>query len=278
MKKILGIILSVIIMTAVLASCSGGVSNEIIVVSREDGSGTRGAFTELMGIEIDGTDNTTEEATFVNSTSVVMATVAGNEQSIGYISLGSLDDTIKALSVDGAEATVENIQNDSYPVYRNFNIATKGEVSEAAQDFIDYILSDEGQAVVEEAGFISIDSTGTFNGGDVSGKVVVGGSTSVAPVMEKLQEAYNVLNPNVEIEVHLGGSGTGMQQTMDGTLDIGMASRELKDSEKAELDGIVIAIDGIAVVVNNNNLIDNLTSEQIRQIFTGEITTWNMFD
>lgn len=254
---------------------AAGMTGEIVVVSREDGSGTRGAFTELMGILVDDVDNTTVEATISNSTSAVMTTVAGNKQGIGYISLGSLNDTIKAVSVDGAAATVENIKSNSYPVFRNFNIATKGEVNEVTQDFIDFILSAEGQAVVEEEGFISAENTGVYEGKEVEGKIVVGGSTSVAPVMEKLQEAYNAINPNVEIEVHLGGSGTGMQQAMDGTLDIGMASRELKDSEKEVLDGIVIAIDGIAVIVNNDNPVDNLTSEQVRQIFVGEITTWD---
>lgn len=252
-----------------------GMTGEIIVVSREDGSGTRGAFTELMGILVDDVDNTTVEATISNSTSAVMTTVAGNKQSIGYISLGSLNDTITAVSVDGAAATVDNIKNSSYPVFRNFNIATKGEVNEVTQDFIDYILSAEGQAVVEEEGFISAENTGAYEGKEVEGKIVVGGSTSIAPVMEKLQEAYNAINPNVEIEVHLGGSGTGMQQAMDGTLDIGMASRELKDSEKEVLDDIVIAIDGIAVIVSNDNPVDNLTSEQVKQIFVGETTTWD---
>ena len=278
MKRSLGIILTAFMLTALFTSCSGGMRDEIIVVSREDGSGTRGAFTELMKIEADGTDNTTEEAIVVNSTSVVMTTVSGNEQAIGYISLGSLNDTITAVTVDGAEATEENIKNNSYPVFRKFIIATKGEVNDATQDFINYILSEEGQAIVKESSFIPIENSGPFRGGEAAGKAVIGGSTSVAPVMEKLQEAYNEINPNVEIEIHLGGSGTGMQQTMDGALDIGMSSRELKESEKAELDEIVIAIDGIAIIVNNNNSKKDFTSEQIRQIFTGELTTWDELD
>ena len=254
---------------------------DISVYSREDGSGTRGAFIELFGVEEkdangEKIDNTTEDATITNNTSVMMTGVAGDDCAIGYVSLGSLNDTVKALKIDGVEPTVENIKSDSYKVYRPFNIATKGEVSEAAQDFIDYILSAEGQQIVSDEGYITIDDAApTFAGGKVSGSVTVAGSSSVSPVMEKLAEAYMKLNSNVKIEIQTSDSTTGMTSAMDGVCDIGMASRELKDTEAAELTATVIAQDGIAVVVNNNNPIDNLTKDQVKSIYVGETTSWS---
>ena len=257
-------------------------TNDISVISREEGSGTRGAFIELFGVEVkndagEKVDMTTEEASVTNNTSVMMTTVAGDDYAIGYISLGSLNDTVKALKIDGVEASVENIKNDTYKVARPFNIATKGDISEAAQDFINYIMSAEGQAVIAENGYITIDDAApAFEGADVSGKVVVAGSSSVTPVMEKLAEAYKAVNANVEVEIQTSDSTTGMTSTIDGVCDIGMASRELKDSEKeGGLEATVIAMDGIAVVVNNNNPIDGLTAEQVRAIFTGETLTWD---
>ncbi len=254
---------------------------DISVYSREDGSGTRGAFIELFGVEEkdangEKIDNTTEDATITNNTSVMMTGVAGDDYAIGYVSLGSLNDTVKALKIDGVEPTVENIKSDSYKVYRPFNIATKGEVSEAAQDFIDYILSAEGQQIVSDEGYITIDDAApAFAGGKVSGSVTVAGSSSVSPVMEKLAEAYMKLNGNVKIEIQTSDSTTGMTSAMDGVCDIGMASRELKDTEAAELTATVIAQDGIAVVVNNNNPIDNLTKDQVKSIYVGETTSWS---
>lgn len=254
---------------------------DISVYSREDGSGTRGAFIELFGVEEkdangEKIDNTTEDATITNNTSVMMTGVAGDDYAIGYVSLGSLNDTVKALKIDGVEPTVENIKSDSYKVYRPFNIATKGEVSEAAQDFIDYILSAEGQQIVSDEGYITIDDAApAFAGGKVSGSVTVAGSSSVSPVMEKLAEAYMKLNSNVKIEIQTSDSTTGMTSAMDGVCDIGMASRELKDTEAAELTATVIAQDGIAVVVNNNNPIDNLTKDQVKSIYVGETTSWS---
>jgi phosphate transport system substrate-binding protein len=281
MKKCIGLILAVIMVTVLFASCSGGGGNggEIVVVSREDGSGTRGAFTELLGIEekdAEGnrTDLTTEEAAVVNSTSVVMITIAGNPDAIGYISLGSLNDMVKALKVDGAEASAENIKSNTYMVYRPFNIATKSEVSEAAQDFINFILSSDGQKVVEENGYIAASEEGAYQGTKATGKTVVAGSSSVTPVMEKLKEAYQKINPNVEIEIQQSDSSNGMLSAIEGTCDIGMASRELKESELAELEAIAIALDGIAVVVNKENPMEDITSEQIKEIFKGEITNW----
>lgn len=254
---------------------------DISVYSREDGSGTRGAFIELFGVEEkdangEKIDNTTEDATITNNTSVMMTGVAGDDYAIGYVSLGSLNDTVKALKIDGVEPTVENIKSDSYKVYRPFNIATKGEVSEAAQDFIDYILSAEGQQIVSDEGYITIgDAAPAFAGGQASGSVTVAGSSSVSPVMEKLAEAYMKLNGNVKIEIQTSDSTTGMTSAIDGVCDIGMASRELKDTETAELTATVIAQDGIAVVVNNNNPIDNLTKDQVKSIYVGETTSWS---
>lgn len=247
----------------------------ITVVSREDGSGTRGAFVELMGIMVDDVDNTTVNAEISNSTSVVSTTVAGNKNAIGYISLGSMNDTVKAVMVDGVEATVENIKSGDYAVARPFNIATKGEISEVAQDFIDYIMSAEGQAVVSEDGYISVEGADSYTASGLSGTITVAGSTSVSPLMEKLAEAYKELNPNVSIEIQQSGSSAGMTSAMEGACDIGMASRELKDSEAAELTATVIAMDGIAVIINNDNGVNDLTSEQIMKIFTGEITNWS---
>lgn len=255
-------------------------SGAITVLSREDGSGTRGAFIELFGIEqkdADGNkvDMTIDSAEITNSTSVMMTTVAGNVNAIGYVSLGSLSSDVKALLVDGAEATADNVKNGIYGVSRPFNIATLGEPEGLAADFINFILSDEGQAVVEENGYVSEGSTGAFEGELPAGTITVGGSSSVTPVMEKLAEAYQELNADATIEVQQSDSTTGMTSTIDGTYDIGMASRELKDEEAAELTGTVIALDGIAVVVNNDNPISSITSEEVLGIYTGEITDWS---
>ena len=254
-------------------------ANDISVVSREDGSGTRGAFIELLGIEEkddegNKIDNTTEEANITNSTSVMMSTVAGNEYAIGYISLGSLDDSVKAVKVDGAEATEDNIKDGSYKVARPFNIATKEEVSEVTQDFIDYILSEEGQEIVSDNGYISLDDVKPYAGSKPEGKIVVAGSSSISPVMEKLKEAYLKVNTSAEIEIQTSDSTTGMTSAIDGICDIGMASRELKDEEKEQLKATVIATDGIAVIVNKANPMDELTSDQIKEIYTGEVTDW----
>lgn len=255
-------------------------TRDITVVSREDGSGTRGAFVELFGIEeeVNGekVDMTTEEANITNSTSVMMSTVAQDEYAIGYISLGSLDDSVKAVKIDGSEATAENIKNGSYKISRPFNIATKEDLSDAAQDFEDFILSTEGQKVVEDNKYIPLDDVSDYKSNGASGKVVVAGSSSVSPVMEKLKEAYQAVNSDVEVEIQTSDSTTGMQNAIDGVCDIGMASRELKDSEKeAGLTPSVIAMDGIAVVVNNDNPTDELSSDQVKSIFTGDVLTWD---
>ncbi|MCC8079933.1 MAG: substrate-binding domain-containing protein [Oscillospiraceae bacterium] len=251
----------------------------ITVVTREEGSGTRGAFVELMGIEdADGNDATTMEAEISNSTSVVMSTVAGNAAAIGYVSLGSLSNTVKSVSVDGVEATVDNIKAGSYAVSRPFEICYKEEnLTDLGRDFISYIMSAEGQAIIAEEGYIAVDeSAENYTGSGMSGTLSLNGSTSVSPVMEVLAEAYREINPNVTIDIQQTGSGSGITATIDGSTEIGMSSRELKDTELAEgLTEMQIALDGIAVIVNNENPVENLTSEQICQIFLGEVTDWS---
>lgn len=266
--------------TEAAAASDFDTSKSISVNSREDGSGTRGAFIELFGVEekdANGNkiDNTTLEANITNSTSVMMTSVAGDPYAIGYVSLGSLNDSVKAVKIDGAEATTENVSNGSYKVSRPFNIATKGDVSEVAQDFIDFIMSADGQAIVEENHYIKVAGAEAYAGSAPEGKIVVAGSSSVSPVMEKLKEAYLAVNPNADIEIQTSDSTTGMTSAIDGICDIGMASRELKDSEtEAGLTSTVIALDGIAVIVNNENPIDELTSEQVKSIFVGDTTSW----
>ena len=262
------------------APAPAALDEDIVVVSREDGSGTRGAFIELFGVEqkdADGkkVDYTTLDAEIVNSGSVVLQTVAGNDAAIGYISLGSLNDTVKALQIDGADASVANVKDGSYKISRPFNIVTKAEISEAAKAFIDFILSAEGQAVVADNHYIPMDNAPAYAGSTVAGKVVVAGSSSVTPVMEKLKEAYLAVNPNAEIEIQMSDSSTGVKMAIEGTADIGMASRALKDSESSEgVASTVIATDGIAVIVNLNNPIAGLTAEQVRQIYVGEVLSW----
>lgn len=251
----------------------------ISVVSREDGSGTRGAFIELFGIEEkdengEKVDYTTEEAIITNSTDVMMTSVAGDEYAIGYCSLGSLNDTVKAVTIDGAEATVENIKSDTYTIARPFHIVTKDELSETAQDFVNYILSAEGQAVISDNGYIAVeDGAKAFEGGKTEGKIVVAGSSSVTPVMEKLKEAYAAVNANVEIEIQESDSTTGVTAAIDKTCDIGMASRDLKEEETG-VSATKIAMDGIAVIVNNNSPVEDLSKEAVKSIFTGEFTVW----
>lgn len=284
MKKFAGIVLSAMLAVSCLAGCgkSDGfdASKSISMITREQGSGTRGAFIELFGIEQkdesgNKVDYTTKEALIQNNTNAVLTAVAGDVYAVGYVSLGSLNDTVKAVKIDGAEATVDNIKNGSYTIQRPFNIATKGEVSEAAQDFIDYIMSAEGQKVIEDNGYISAAEGEAYTASGLSGKIVVSGSSSVTPVMEKLKEAYIALNPDVSIEVQEHDSTAGMNDTIEGVCDIGMASREVKDSEKeAGLQELTIAIDGLAVIVNKDCPIENLTKDQIKGIYTGTVTSW----
>lgn len=281
-KKAMAILTTGILMATALTACGGKKADEkITVVSREDGSGTRGAFIELLGIEekdADGNkvDKTVSTAEITNSTSVMITTVAGNESAIGYISLGALDDSVKALKVDGVEATAENVKSGSYKVSRPFNIATKGEVSAEAADFISFIMSEEGQTVVEEAGYVSMGNTGKYSSQKVKGKITIMGSSSVTPVMEKLKEAYVKINPDVTIEVQQSDSSNGMTSAIEGVCDIGMASRDLKDSEKeAGLSATAIALDGVAIIVNKDNELTDVSSDDVRKIYVGEITKWS---
>ena len=280
-KKIATILTAAVIGATAFTTIVSAASGDITVVSREDGSGTRGAFVELFGIEEekDGekVDMTTDEASVTNSTSVMMTTVAGDENAIGYISLGSLDDTVKAVKIDGVEATVENVSNDSYKIARPFNILTSDKESDAAKDFVNYIMSADGQAVISDNKYIPVDDgAAAFESNGASGKIVVAGSSSVTPVMEKLKEAYAAVNSGAEIEIQESDSTTGMTAAMDGTCDIGMASRELKDSEtEGGLTATVIAMDGIAVIVNNDNPTADLSKDTVKGIYTGEITSWD---
>lgn len=286
MKKTMAFVLALGMAAASLTACGGGqaetsaAEGPITVVSREDGSGTRGAFIELFGIEEkndagEKVDMTTEDAEITNSTSVMMTTIAGNKDAVGYISLGSLNDTVKAVKIDGAEAAVDNIKSGAYKIARPFNIATGENVSEAAADFIKFIMSEDGQKVVEDSGYISQGNEGVYNAAGISGKIVLAGSSSVTPVMEKLKEAYVLLNPEVSIEVQQSDSTTGMTSVVEGVCDIGMASRELKDSElEAGLTPLVIAMDGIAVIVNNDSPVEELSSGNVKAIFTGEVADW----
>ena len=290
MKKFIAVLTMAGMMTALAAGCGSDngsdsgdsgewdAAKEITVVSREEGSGTRGAFTELFGVvDEDDNDMTTLEARTTNNTSVMMTTVSENEYAIGYISLGSLDESlVKAVKIDGAEATAENIENGTYKVSRPFNVAVKPDLDNAvATDFLAFIMSTEGQAVVEEEGYIPVSDVQAYAGTQPEGKAVVGGSSSVSPVMEKLIEAYKAVNPNAEIELQTTDSTTGMTNAIEGSYDIGMASRELKEEEAAELTGTVIATDGIAVIVNLNNPTDDMTVDQVKSIYVGDVTTWD---
>lgn len=279
MKRTISAILCLTAVTAAVTSCGNSDNGKITVISREEGSGTRGAFVELMGIlekDADGNekDLTTTSAETSQSTSVVISTVEGNKNAIGYISLGSLSSGVKAIKVDGVEATVENVKEGSYKVARPFVLCTKAEVSGAAQDFMNFILSDDGQAIIGED-YISV-SSGTYTSTNPSGKVTVAGSTSVGPIMEEIADAYMDVNPDVTIEIQQTGSGAGITSTIEGACDIGMSSRELKDEEISKgLTPIQIALDGIAVIVNKDNKVEDLTSEQIKKIYVGETTDWN---
>ena len=254
-------------------------SKTISVVTREEGSGTRDAFTELTGVLVkDGdnkTDNTTTSAVTINSTEAVITNVKDNEAAIGYISLGSLNDTVKALKIGGVEATADNVKSGDYAVSRPFNIAYKGELSDVAQDFVDYIMSSDGQKIVSDNGYVTVSENAAYSGKKPSGKISVAGSSSVSPVMEKLAEAYQKVNANAKVEIQTSDSSAGMQSAMGGTCDIGMASRDLKDEEKSALKVETIAKDGIAVIVNNANTCDDLTLDQVKSIYTGETTVWS---
>lgn len=246
------------------------------VVSREDGSGTRGAFIELVGLEeeVDGNkeDMTTQDAIVQNSTNGVMQTVSQDANAIGYISLGSLNDTVKAVKIEGVEATEENIVNGTYKISRPFNLAYKeAELNDLAKDFLKFCLSEDAQKLTLDEGYVPIQDKETYEAGKVSGTLTVAGSTSVTPLMQKMAEKYQELNPDAKIEIQSTGSSAGIEAVMDGAADIAMASRELKDEEKSELAVEVIATDGIAVVVNPESKVEDLTIDELKQIFKGEL-------
>ena len=281
MKKSVSLLLAGLMLCGALTGCGGNNSTAENTDSQtaESTTGTSGAIhvvsrVELTGVEDDNGDNTTVEAEIANRTDAVLTTVAGNEAAIGYVSLGSLNDTVKAVTVDGVEATVDNVKSGDYTLSRPFNIATKGEPTGVAADFIGFIMSADGQAIVGEDYITVNDNAEAFTSDGSSGHITVGGSSSVSPVMEQLIEAYKAVNPNAQIDLQTSDSTSGMTGAMDGTFAIGMASRELKDEEAAELTGTAIALDGIAVIVNTANTVDNLTMDQIRSIYVGETTDW----
>lgn len=293
-SRILSLILAlamVISASVVLSACGDDKSGDdskkndkISVISREEGSGTRGAFIELVGIEEkndqgEKIDNTVDTAVITNSTSVAMTSVSEDKASIGYISLASLNDTVKALKIDGVEPTVKNIQKGEYPIARNFNLVTGDNLSELGKDFINYILSTEGQKTVSENGYIALTEAGKYEASDAAkdgGKITIGGSSSVTPLMEKLAEAYKKVNPKVEVMVQQSDSTTGVTSAIDGSVDIGMASRDLKDTESDKgVKATVIAKDGIAVIVHKDGKQEELTLEQVKDIFTGKIIKWS---
>ena len=278
MKKTLVFVLLTLTALSIFSACSYD-PDAISVVSREDGSGTRGAFTELFKVEVkaDGQrrDQTTKEAIIANNTSIMMINIQNDEKAIGYISMGSLNDSIKALAINGVAATAENVKNGEYVASRPFFIATKGELSELSKDFIDFVLSKEGQAIVASM-YVSIDEEApVYQGNMPSGRLVIGGSSAVNPVMEKLVEGYKLINTNASIEIQMNDSTGGIIGAINGIFDIAMSSRELRESELLELDAIAIAIDGMAVIVNNNNPLNSITKEEVTKIFTGELVRWN---
>ena len=291
-KRMIGTLLAGVLMTGMLAGCMGNTktdsadasassapSGTISVVSREDGSGTRGAFVELTGVQTEENgnkvDKTTPDAIIANQTEVMMQNVSSDANAIGYSSMGSLNDSVKAVSIDGVDANTDNVLSGDYSLSRPFNIVLKGDAEGVAADFIKFILSQDGQQVVQDAGYIQIDSNAeAFESDGSKGEITVAGSSSVSPVMEKLKEAYEAVNPDAKITIETSDSTTGINSTAEGVCDIGMASRELSDEESADLDSMQIALDGIAVIVNPENAVENLTTEQVRQIFTGEITDW----
>lgn len=283
LKKI--VVMALVVAMTTLVGCGNGKKEvtedtNITVISREDGSGTRSAFVELIGIvDKDDKDITVNTAEITSSTSVMITTVKDNISAIGYISLGALSDDVKAVSVDGVEATAENVKNGTYKVSRPFNVAYKEDkLSDVARDFLSFVVSTEGQAIITDEGYISIDTEEEYKSSDLKGKVVLAGSTSVAPVMEVLAEKYMELNKNVVVEIQQSGSSAGMTSAIEGACDIGMASRVVKPSELEKgLTALTIATDGIAVIVNmDNHLVNNLTTEQIRGIYLGDITKWSL--
>ena len=277
MKKLLSIATLFAVILTALCACGKSSGGTISVITREEGSGTRGAFVELLGIvDGDGNDNIVKTAEATNSTSVMMTTVAGNKNAIGYVSLGSLSSDVKAIKVDGAEPTVANIEAGTYKVARPFNLVYNDDkLSDVAADFVKFIMSSEGQAIVTKKGYISVKTSDSYKASGLTGTVVLDGSTSVGPLMDAIADEYKKLNPDVKVQIQQTGSSAGINSAIEGVCDIGMSSRELKSSESAKIKAHKMATDGIAVIVNNSNAVDGLTSEQIRSIFLGETTSWD---
>lgn len=277
MKRILSIATLFAVILTALCACGKSSGSTISVITREEGSGTRGAFVELLGIvDGDGNGNIVKTAEATNSTSVMMTTVAGNKNAIGYVSLGSLSSDVKAIKVDGAEPTVANIEAGTYKVARPFNLVYNDDkLSDVAADFVKFIMSSEGQAIVTKKGYISVKTSDSYKSSGLTGTVVLDGSTSVGPLMDAIADEYKKLNPDVKVQIQQTGSSAGINSAIEGVCDIGMSSRELKSSESAKIKAHKMATDGIAVIVNNSNTVDGLTSEQIRSIFLGETTSWD---
>ena len=280
MMKKTTLMLAVMMLIFSTAAAEFNAKKMINVISREDGSGTRGAFVELTGVEqkVNGKkmDMTTEDAQITNNTAVMLTTVAGDDYAIGYVSMGSMSDSVKAVKVEGVEATAENVAGGSYKIARPFNIAYQADkLSDLGGDFISYVMSAEGQAIVEKNGYVATGDAQAYAGTMPAGKLVIAGSSSVSPVMEKLAESYRKINAGADIEIQTSDSTTGMTAAMDGSCEIGMASRALKEAEAAALESVVMAMDGIAVIVNHANPTEELSVEQICAIYTGEVMNWN---
>ena len=277
MKKIISLVMAALMSVGLFAGCGGKTSDAITVISREDGSGTRSAFVELLGVvDENGNDATVDTAEVTNSTSVMLTTVKGNRKAIGYVSMGSLSADVKALSIDGAAASVENVKNGSYSVSRPFNVVYRdGALSGLDQDFLSFIMSADGQAIISEEGYISVSEGEAYIPAGLSGTIVLAGSTSVAPVMDVIADRYKELNSGVTIEIQQSGSGAGITSAIEGVCSFGMSSRELKDEEAAQLECVTIAMDGIAVIVNTENTISDISSGQVRDIFLGAVKTWS---
>lgn len=273
MKKLLKIILTILSLNLVLTACSKDKKN-INVVSREDGSGTRSAFVEIIGLEENDNDLTTDEAIIQNSTNGVMTTVQGDKNSIGYISTGSINNTIKTLKVDGFEPSPEDIKLSKYKISRPFLLVYKENLNPLNKDFINFILSQEGQKLVENTGYIPLNSDYNYKKTDFEGNISISGSTSITPIMEVLKEEYEKLNPKVSIEIQSNGSSAGINSTLQGVSDFGMVSRQLKNEEKLELKAVNLAIDGIALIVNKNNPLEDISLDDVKKIFKGEISSW----
>lgn len=253
-------------------------AENIYPISREMGSGTRGAFVDIFDVKKQignkKIDATSKKAEVTNSTGVMITTVANSKNAIGYISLGSLNDTVKAVKIDGVTPSVENVNNKSYTVFRPFNLAVSNN-NELVNDFLAYIGSNLSKNIIQKAGYIAIYDN-EFSSAKPSGKIVVAGSSSITPLMEKLKEGYKLVNPNATIEIQQSDSTTGINSAIEKIADIAMVSREFKTNElKSGLKTQVLALDGLAVIVNKENSINSLSKESVKKIFAGEITDWN---